>query len=494
MSDAAERVAEDARELRRGVLTAYLGYVLKLGMPLLIALATRAYGAERWGRFVAAQAIVLLAARVCLFGLDKGLLWFVPQHGHERVFTALVPAACRACLVAALTTLGMWFTASSIPDFAASSTVLQITALGLLPLVGSELLLHATMGLRRMELQVAVRDTLNPLLQVLSALFLASLGLEDEGLAWAYVASQYVGLVVAWFGFRRLFRGAERAAALSFALPAGLSRYATPMWFAEMANSLLLRLDTLVLAALTSPATVGVWAIVSQFANALRQIRRTYDPMVTAITAKIAASHDPRRLSETFSYAVQMVSLTQLPVFAVFLEFSDAVLPLYGPGFERGSQSLVVLSACFLVSGGAGLAGLVVNGYGHSRLALINVLFSIVTQLVLLLVLAPRFGLLGAALATGLSLLATNALQLVQMRTVTGSFHFTTRARFSLAISLSSVSGLALADLAGRALALEPWTRRFLTMAAFACVYLALAAYGRREGFLRAPDSQVAAA
>ena len=94
MSSGAERViAEDARELRRGVLTAYLGYVLKLGMPLLIALATRAYGAERWGRFVAAQAIVLLAARVCLFGLDKGLLWFVPQHGPERVFTALVQAA-----------------------------------------------------------------------------------------------------------------------------------------------------------------------------------------------------------------------------------------------------------------------------------------------------------------------------------------------------------------------------------------------------------------
>jgi O-antigen/teichoic acid export membrane protein len=303
-----------------------------------------------------------------------------------------------------------------------------------------------------------------------------------------------VGLVVAWFGFLRLFRGAERLAEFSFTLPDGLTRYAMPMWFAEMANSLLLRLDTLVLAALTDPTTVGVWAIVSQFANALRQIRRTYDPMVTAITARIAASHDARRLSETFSYAVQMVSLTQLPVFAVFLEFSDALLPLYGAGFEKGSLALVVLSGCFLLSGGAGLAGLVVNGYGHSRLTLINVLFSIVTQFVLLLSLAPRFGLVGAALATGLSLLATNALQLYQMRQVTGSLHFTTRARFSLAISLSSVAGLAIADFTGRALALEPWTRRFTTMAVFAIVYLSLAAYGRREGFLRAPGSQVAVA
>jgi O-antigen/teichoic acid export membrane protein len=481
-----EAIAQDARELRRGVLVTYVGYALKIGMPVLLALVTRQYGAESWGRFVSAQAIVLIAARLCLLGLDKGLLWAIPSRDPESLLLGVRPALCWVGLASLAATLVLWFGASWL---GAEEGALRVCALGVAPFALCELLLHATMGQRRLELQVAVRETLNPLLQVGMALALGG----AQGLAWAFVGSQLVGLVVAWFGFRRIFAGVAFPAGEGLRVPANLLRYAGPMALADTANSFLLRLDTIVLTALTDPVTVGIWGIVAQFANALRQLRRAYDPIVTAITARIAVRPDPRRLGEAFSYAAQMVSLTQLPVFALLAAFASDVLPLYGPGFARGTHALVALAGFFLLSGGAGLAGLVVNGFGRSGLTLFNVLLTIVLQLGLLLWLVPRWQLLGGAIAIGASMLVVNAVQLLEMRQITGALHATRRTRYALAVVVGCCGAGLFAAWLGRALGLPSWSVRALGLLAFAVAYAALLGLGLRRGALRAPDTVIAA-
>jgi O-antigen/teichoic acid export membrane protein len=488
MSELDRAIAQDARELRRGVLVTYLGYALKLGMPLLLALATRTYGAERWGVFLAAQASVLVALRVGLLGLDKAALWAVatcPPHDARRI---VQPLLYRVGLGSCAAAAALWLLAQTWPALAESErAALRIAALALPPYALSELLLHAAMGRRRMELQVLVRETLNPLTQVLAALALFHVGVRELGLSWAFVLAQLLGLVVAAIGFARLFRDARWGGVANLDMPAGVARYAAPLWLADSANSLLLRLDTLVLAALTDPVTVGIWGIVGQFANALRQIRRAYDPIVTALAARIAVRRDAERLSATFSYAVQMVTLTQLPVFVCLLLSADLIMPLYGAGFARGAVPLMVLASFFLLSGGAALAGLVVTGYGRSGLTLFNVLLGAMLQLGLLAWLVPRHGLLGAALAVGASLCVVNVVQLLQLRWVTGSFHYTERARFSLVVTAVCCTLTLLALLTSRSVSLGAWQTRGVALLAFALSYGALLALGARRGLLRAP-------
>jgi O-antigen/teichoic acid export membrane protein len=484
----AEGIAQDARELRRGVLVNYLGYALKVGMPVLLALVTRAYGAEQWGKFVSSQAMVVIVVRLCLVGLDKGLLWAIPARDADTMLVGVGPALRWVGLNALAASLVLWFGVALLPlGDSAEPETLRVCALGILPFALSELLLHAAMGQRRMELQVAVRETLNPLLQVGVAYAWFQLGGRGQGLAWSFVVSHYVGMIVAWLGFRRMFRGFAWPRGEGWRLPRPLLRYSAPMALADTTNSLLLRLDTIVLTALTDPVTVGVWGIVGQFANALRQLRRAYDPMVTAITARIAVRPDPQRLSETFSYAAQMVSLTQLPVFAALALSADLILPFYGPDFVRGTQAMIVLSGFFLVSGGAGLSGLVVSGFGRSGLTLFNVLLSFALQLGLLLGLVPLWGLTGGAVAVGASMLLVNFVQLAEMRMITGAFHYTRRTTYSLAVVAGCTLATSAAVLATQALDLATWVVRTLGLLAFAATYAGLYAWGLRRGALRAP-------
>ena len=462
--------ARDAADLRRGLGVQALGYAAKLGLPLLLALATRRYGAERWGTFVAVQAVALLLARVCLLGLDKGLLWWSAQHEPARLFgplrrALLVVAVCASAVSLAVIGCASWFPLSWFPRGQIDS--LRVVMLGLLPFVCTELLLHVSMGRRALGLQVAVRDTLNPILQVTIAIVAFELGLEETGLAWGFVLSHAAGCAVAYVGLRRAL-GRPPPGHVRGVLPPRLLRYAWPLWLADLGNSLLLRLDVIVLAACVDARSLGVWAIVMQFVNSLRQIRRAFDPLVTAITADIASRRDTARLTEAYSRAAELISATQLPVFALLFAAAPVVLPLYGPAFSAGVTPLLVLGAFMLVNGAAGLAGLVLNGYGRSGFALANTALAIALQYALLRWLAPAYGLVGAAFAVGSALTLTNVVQLLQMRLITGSFHYRRRAALPLAVAaLAALPAL----LAGSLVAGQPWIARALACALFLLAY-----------------------
>jgi hypothetical protein len=59
----------------------------------------------------------------------------------------------------------------------------------------------------------------------------------------------------------------------------------------------------------------------------MRTIRRAFDPNLIAVTARISKAHDSQRLAQALSYATQLVSLSQLPVFVFLLLFAGLLLP-----------------------------------------------------------------------------------------------------------------------------------------------------------------------
>jgi O-antigen/teichoic acid export membrane protein len=356
----------------------------------------------------------------------------------------------------------------------------------------TDVLLHASMGLRKMDGQVAIRDTLVPAVWLGSSLLFHALGLSKTGLCWAFVASHGVGLIAASLMIAR--EPGFSARGWSLRPPTGLVHYALPAWLNEIANSTLLRVDTLILMALTDPFTVGIWGVLSQLGNAMRSIRRAFDPILIAVTARISKEHDSFRLSQALSYATQLVSLSQQPVFVFLLLFAGLLLPLYGKGFEQGQAALVVLCGMWLVNGALSLAGVVIAGYGHARWSLFVTLIGIAIEVPLLFVFVPHFGLLGASLAVGLANIAQQLIQIGLMKKLTGGLHYTERARRSLAPGLIGGTAAAAAWLALSAARAVPWAVSIGAFAAFCCGYGASVASQWRRGLLRAPGQESNAA
>ncbi len=437
--------AVDIADLHRGALVNALGYVLKLLNPVLLAVVTRVYGETQWGVFVAIQAVFFLSARFAVLGLDKALLWWVPRtdpgRSKEGVLSAILIVLATSLLAAAALGWALPPLAASVglanTEFIRPSHLrtLRWVAASLPIYTVSELLIHATMGRRKMGVQVLVKGTLVPLLIFAVALLLFFTPWRADGLGIAFLVAQLVGLAAAWWAFTLLFR----ASPWLFGLPRPMLRYALPMWGTEFANTFFQRLDIFFLSAVASPAVVGIYGVLVQIGNQFRSIRQAFDPIAIAVTSSIGAqavqaapsvSKPPwlARLRASFCRAVYLVALTQAPVlFAIFV-FASPLLSLFGEQFPAGSDALRILLFGWFAAGVLGLSGAVVIGFGRSSWTLANVLISIVIQAGLLALAYQQPGFSSAplsyvALASAVGVLSHNAIHAVQAWLVSGRNH-----------------------------------------------------------------------
>jgi O-antigen/teichoic acid export membrane protein len=103
------------------------------------------------------------------------------------------------------------------------------------------------------------------------------------------------------------------------------------------------------------------------------------------------------------------------PAYIAMAVYAPLVMRAFGPSFERGSGALVVLCVTMLVASACGLVDVVLLMLGKSWLSTANVLLALALNVVLNLVLAPRFGMMGSAWAWCVAILATNVLPLYQV-------------------------------------------------------------------------------
>lgn len=417
----------DRADLRRGVIVNSLGYIPKLAIPVLLVLVVRAYGAEAFGLFTFAQAVLLFVCRVLLVGMDKGVLWWTPQQsiesrlsGFNETFSIALLLSLVATLVIAFVLAPLFASWGNTPE---ATLPLRIMAFSLIPMVLTELLLASTMGLKKMEPNVVVKETLLPVITVGGALALAPFQIGALGLASAFVAGYLVTCLFAYRWWSRLF--SEHKLQLRLTLPPKrFIQYCVPMWLSEMSNSFLQRMDTYFITAFLDLRALGIYAAVVQIANAIRSIRRSFDPIVIAITSEIGAKDATERLRDTYSYATYLVTATQLPALVFVIVFANWLMPLFGTGFEEGIPAVVLLCAFWVFNSPFSLAGNVVSAYGYSGLVLFHTVAGIAAQSVLLWWLVPKYNLFGAAMAVGLGYTVVSGIQLIQMRLVTQQWNY----------------------------------------------------------------------
>src|SRR5687768_11216070 len=97
----------DARDLHRGLAVNLLGYVLKLGHPVLLIWVVRAFGAEAWGQYTVSEAVLLIVVRIVLLGFDKTLLYWVPRMDSEPSAMARLRGAVWGTLTLSLISAGL---------------------------------------------------------------------------------------------------------------------------------------------------------------------------------------------------------------------------------------------------------------------------------------------------------------------------------------------------------------------------------------------------
>jgi O-antigen/teichoic acid export membrane protein len=164
---------------------------------------------------------------------------------------------------------------------------------------------------------------------------------------------------------------------------------------------------------------MGVFVVAAHIAVGLRKVRQVFDPIFAPVVARRAVSDHAAHLRETVAGPSRWVLSTQLPLVGVLVLSGGAILSIYGGEYRQGALWLALLA---LAHGANTFAGLVETLLMIERptLNLINAAVTVAVQIAAGLLLIPRFGATGAALAMCLGFSVQGILRFVELRHVYG--------------------------------------------------------------------------
>ncbi len=172
--------------------------------------------------------------------------------------------------------------------------------------------------------------------------------------------------------------------------------------------------------ALASSYAAGVYSAVSKLAIVgtflLEGNRLAIGPQLSALLAR----RQHAQAASLYQRSTQWLMLASWPLYLVFMIFPATVLGIFGPRYTAGAAALVVLSLAMLINLGTGNVTVVLLMGGRSSWSAINAGVALAVNIGLNLVLVPRLGILGAAVAWAVSIAVDNLTAMAEIWWVMG--------------------------------------------------------------------------
>lgn len=383
---------------RRIALTAVTQIVFR-GMNVGLGVATyailaRSLGPSDFGVWATALAFVSLFQFLTDFGVEQVGIQRMSQEPEREAewLGAVLGVRSLGAVGASLICLAALQLLSEEGNVRVVGMVLAITILGTAP--GSLLAVFES------RLRAGVTMTLLTL-QSLSwfggVVLVAVLGGDVLDYAWAFVVAAIItslGHLVATRRFARvaLRRGRE--------LWRPMVRVALPLGIAGVMSTIYYRIDAVLVFELASAREAGFYGAAYRFLDPLHLF-----PMgvMGAIFPVLAAVHgrDPERVRRLVQAGADYLAVVSLPILAGSLALSGPLVRLvFGPGFERAAGLVPILMLAFIFVSFGYLSGYLVPVLGLQWRFAAYATGGAVANVVLNVLLIPRYGAYGAAWTT----------------------------------------------------------------------------------------------
>lgn len=279
----------------------------------------------------------------------------------------------------------------------------------------------ASTGFQTIKYRVYVWDILVPFANLLLAILLSVVGLKLLGVTLAWLLSLAIGLGATVYFLNHLFPEILNSNIKPIFESKQLIKFSLPLSFGTFLWFLLIWTDILMLGYFQSASEVGIYRAASQTAFLMILFTRS---IVTIFSPMIATLYSQGKLEEVgqlFNAAARWNFTLTLPIFIIVAVGSKELLRLFGTEFVAGSIPLIILAAGQLAKSGAGgLSMHMLTMSGHQYLKLYGDLALAFINIILNTILIPRWGSLGASIATAVSIAGINFMQVAQVYRILG--------------------------------------------------------------------------
>ena len=386
-------------------------------------LLARTLGPSNLGILGLAISLMTAAGVVAGFGVERGVMRFVAQYaaeGDQQRAAGSIISGMRITVVTSLVMTILLFSgahviATRVFDKPTLEPVLRIFAFSLPFLATSAFFLSVAQAYKRMEYRVVVEQLLVPFMRIVGLIVLSYvIGRSAVGAAAAIVTATIVGAICAVATVWRLYplRGqGERPILVTTAM----LTFSWPLMLTTLVNRAWSETETLVLGILVTSDQVGIYYASLKVTVLLSVFLTGFSSIFAPMIVELHGKQNQELLGRLFKTVTKWGFTLSLPMFWFVFVFSEELLSVFGPEFVVGAPVLRILAVAQLANVLSGPVGWMLTMAGYVRLNLLDAMLMLALSVPLDLFLVPRYGVVGAAVAGGLTLCVVNLLRLAQV-------------------------------------------------------------------------------
>lgn len=415
-------------ELLRGSIGFFNLRVLGMAAQyIFIILVSRWYGAGVLGIYSISMAALRTAMLVSRVGLDNALVKFIAQYAAEkrwdqvkRIYGMAVRIAlpCGLAVSAVLFFLAPWL-ANDVYNKPALAITLRLMALFVIPDALMYLNAASLRGLKRIK---EFSFLLN-MAQFFFAVIVLAAGKSFLAESYAPVTAYGIGTAAAvaisfWFGARQ-WRLRKEKPAKEGIKPGQLMKVAFPMLLSGSYSLFLTWTGTIVLGIFRPVEEAGVYEVVIKVSALITFTLTAINSIAASQFSETHAIGDMVGFRKVASHAKRLIFWSMFPAGLVIFLFPATIIGFFGESIRAvggGPLALSIMMFGYLVNAVSGPVGTILNMTGHEVVYQNILLVAAVINILLCLLLIPRFGMHGAAAASAVSMTTWNLLSVYYVK------------------------------------------------------------------------------
>ncbi len=391
--------------------------------PLIGILNTRILGVETYGLFALASSVIGIFGMFPLLGLHEGLIKFVPVYLYQKQIEKIKGALRFSIRVTTVLGFLCFGVCVLLTDYLSVSFFKKPEMAFILYLASITIVLNTYQylfagffaALKDIKVRTLIKYIYPNVSKLIILFFVFILGGGVLGVMIAVLAASWIQVMAGWVHARKLFPPLKNSSVHPVFRKDDKKQflqYSTPLYLVMFVDLVLQQTDGIMIGYFRSAAEVGIYEVSFRFTPFLLLALGSTAQMFQPFISDYFARNEIQKVAVLYKQVTKIVLIITLPILLILLVFPSELLSIFGVEFSKGATCLMILSAGFFFQALAGHTNPILALSGHPRLLFYSNSVMTVMNIVLNFFFIQWWGIVGAAVATSVSIIFTSLGQL----------------------------------------------------------------------------------
>lgn len=368
---------------------------------------TRYFGAEAQGIIALLFSYVAIILAFTQFGTTVSILRIISELQVKEKFSELREfylkvnklVALLSIFVSVVLFIGADFIAAKILNKIQFANYIRIASVAILPIslleINSELIRSYKKMVQYGFLQYCVS-----MFSIIILLMLVNItALSDESIPLiVQVLSNILMFIISVYFVKRLIKSGNQELSNAWSSRKIIS-FSFPFFGAKALTILSTWADIIILGFFCSASDIGIYFVMKKIASLAGVVFMAVNAPVIPQYAQLFSKNDMTGLKKLIRRSAKLISVFTLLSFLIIIIFRKPFVGLFGAGFEKGIDVLILLASIRLFVAWTGPLAPFLMMTGKEKFNQTVIFFSVLLFILLCILLIPVYGILGAAIA-----------------------------------------------------------------------------------------------